>query len=520
MFALSREVAELPVQNWSEWDSVELVKAALRDLEFGVLHQSALVVDAMTRDDRISGVLLTRVEALPSLPFTMGVPEGEEDSRFKEVADDAAGKFDKMCPNADLVKLHQWGLMLGLGIGQLIWEKTESEWTPRLEVWHPSAAWYEQQSNKLFIHTRTGDVEVVPGDGQWVVYAPYGLKRGWMYGKIRNLYVPWLVRQWGWRDWARKSEVYGIAIRKAKTPAGADEADKQRFIREVAKIGRETVIRLPQPLNKDEAGFDLELLEAESDGHLVFKDLLAEANSCIAINLLGQNLTTEVKGGAYAAAQVHENIRASVLRSDAQNLGLCLQSQLLRPWARVNYGDEELAPLPTWATDPPEDKASLGTAMKNIGDGLTALRNAGAKPDTDEILEVAGVPVTGESEEPEPMDEQGDDFADEEKPALNHQHAPDETLASLPKKQRKAIVEGQLYLDRVADEGTQGANVLVSPLTVRLLEVVHAAKSYRELKSKLRSIYDGEDWSKYADLVEKALILAELEGRHAVLEEE
>lgn len=520
-------VQEQPFYSWTEWDSVDLVKVALRDLEFGILDQAAQLVDAMGRDDRVSGCTLTRIEALPALPFTMAAPEKLEGAKAESVADEASELFEWMCPNAELLKLHHWGVHLGLGIAQNRWEKTEGAWLPRLHVWHPRMARYDIDREKLFVQTRAGELEIVPGDPQWVVYAPYGVKRGWMFGKVRALYVPWLVRQWTWRDWARKSEVHGIAIRKAFTPSNADETDKQRFLKEVARLGRESVIRLPRPQNKDEAGFDLELLEAAADGHLVFKDLLAEANTSIAITLVGQNLTTEVKGGAYAAAQVHQNIRSDILRGDAQNLGLCLQGQVLGPWAKFNHGDEALAPLPTWSTDPPEDKAQAGLALKNLGEGLTALREAGTHPDADAILEAHGVPVTDKSEEPE-LEPETDPAADpgaDDVPTTHSTHRnpiethSEETLATLPKAQRRAVVEGQLYLDEVVKEGQSSASLTLAPIMVQLLQVVHQATSYEDMKRRLKELHQGEDLAQLADLVEKCLILAELEGRNAVLEE-
>jgi phage gp29-like protein len=358
-----RPAEELPVYSWSEWDSVQLVKAALRDLELGLFDQSSQVVDAMGRDDRISGCLLTRVEALPALPFCMQPAPGQPEAKAKKVAEAAQELFETMCPNAELLKLQHWGVMQGIGLAQNLWERapgnvTGKQWIPRLKVWHPRMLYYRLDAEELIVHTRDGDRVVESGDGEWVVYAPYGLHRGWMYGKIRSLYVPWLVRQWGWRDWARHSEVHGMPIRKAITPTSADEKDKQRFLKEVARLGSENVIRLPKAL--DGTQFDLELLEAAADGHLVFKELLAQADSSVAIALLGQNLTTEVKAGSFAAAQVHQNIRSDILRGDAQNLGLMLREQVLKPWARFNFGDAELAPTPTWSTDPPRTRARWG----------------------------------------------------------------------------------------------------------------------------------------------------------------
>jgi phage gp29-like protein len=433
-----------------------------------------------------------------------------------------------MCPNAELLKLQHWGVMQGIGLAQNLWERapgnvTGKQWIPRLKVWHPRMLYYRLDAEELIVHTRDGDRVVESGDGEWVVYAPYGLHRGWMYGKIRSLYVPWLVRQWGWRDWARHSEVHGMPIRKAITPTSADEKDKQRFLKEVARLGSENVIRLPKAL--DGSQFDLELLEAAADGHLVFKELLAEANSSVAIALLGQNLTTEVKAGSFAAAQVHQNIRSDILRGDAQNLGLMLREQVLKPWARFNFGDAELAPTPTWSTDPPEDKGALGTAMVNIGKGLQELRKAGAKPDTDSILENAGMEVTGPAEEPPPPEAQpsgpgGPQNGGEPGATQPEAQADSKRLATLLEATKPSPeVEGQLYADDLVRNGRHDASRALLPDLQDLLEAVHQARNFEELRTLLESTYDGlKGREELARAMQRALVLAELAGRHAILE--
>src|SRR5688572_21623548 len=140
---VQRPARELPVYSWSEWDSVSLVKGALRDLEGGLFEQAASVVDAMGRDDRITGCLLTRIEALPALPFTM-VPGEDGGGRAQTIAEEADELFEAMAPNAELLRLHHWAVMLGLGVGQLIWDRDGGRWQPRLTVWHPRHLYWRQ----------------------------------------------------------------------------------------------------------------------------------------------------------------------------------------------------------------------------------------------------------------------------------------------------------------------------------------------------------------------------------------
>ena len=509
---IPKRVKELPVTSWTEWDSVELVKSAIREMEGGHFHTAANLVDAMTRDDRIEGCLLTRCGALPALPFNIDA-RGDA-RRAKSVAKTAGDLFEEMFPNAALEDLQKWGLMLGVALGELVWQlRPDGTLGHRLKVWHPRALEYRWNEECFYVQTVDGQVKVEPGNGQWLLYTPYGTERGWMRGRVRSLYVPWLVRQWGWRDWARGSEVWGSGIKKASVPAGGKQADKDRFVREVSQIAHESTVMLPRDAD-GKGGYDLELLESKGSTGEGFDRMVSKTESSIAINLLGQNLTTEVKGGSLAAAYIHATIRNDILRADGQNLALCLREQALKPWARFNYGDPELAPLPAWKTDPPEDKKAKGDAMKAAGDGIRALKAIGAKPDVDAILEDSGVPTTGKAEDvkigPDGNAPEAAGAKEDEKPTKTSRR---------PEPKKTGAIAGQLYADELSDRSVPLGAKALAPDLETLLSVIKSAKSYDDLRGKLVKAYGQMDRARLADLLEKAIVLADLAGKHAVLED-
>ena len=132
------------------------------------------------------------------------------------------------------------------------------------------------------------------------------------------------------------------------------------------------------------------------------------ANTGIAIAVLGQNLTTEVQGGSYAAAQVHQQVADYLRRADAECLSTTLRTQVLTWWAAYNFGDPAVAPWPRWKIDPEADAASVGAAYKALGDGIASLRDAvpeGQALDLGAILERAGVPLVDAPDVPEALPE-------------------------------------------------------------------------------------------------------------------
>ena len=109
----------------------------------------------------------------------------------------------------------------------------------------------------------------------------------------------------------------------------------------------------------------MELLEAEAKTWEMFPKQIETANAELSILLVGQNLTSEVQGGSFAAAKIHQNVRDDLVRFDAEALATTLREQVLSWWAEFNFGDARLAPWPNWDTKPPAPPmppASAGAA--------------------------------------------------------------------------------------------------------------------------------------------------------------
>lgn len=499
---------ELPNLASGVWQNLGLVKAAVRDLAMGQFSAAAQVVDAMGEDDRIAGCTLQRTQALPSLPFWLQPGEGRLGNQALR---NLERKWESMLPDAALQEITDWGIKLGLGLGQLIW----TGWDFHLKVWHPRYVRWDWGTRSYHVTTEQGDVDIQPGDGQWVLYTPYGYERAYMKGAIRYLYVPWLLRQWAMRDAGRYSEIYGTPFKKARTPSGVDEEDAERFVSEVANINGRSTVRIEGGVDK-ESSYDVELVEAMSTGGKIFFDLMTQMDRNIAVALLGQNLSTEVSGGSFAAASAHIAVRQDILNADGQRLAKCLQEQVLKPWATFNYGDPELAPLPVWETAEPEDEKAEGESMKALGEGIEALRKVGAKPDVDALLEKFGIEVTGPAEEPEAEPQPTD------MPLPEPEEAPDkqESLAADVSGESESTIKWQTHADAAADSGTEAGAKAFRPDLKKVLADVEAATSYVDLRSRLLKTYDGMRPDAFAEVLRKAMALAYLGGMVAVTEQE
>lgn len=510
--ARPERVTDLPRYNSLEFDNVTQVLAIIKELERGQLSNPAALESTMRRDDRITGCLQSRTRALGALPF---VPETADDSpKARELADDVQLNFWRWFSPTDVAEVMAHGLLLGQCFGRIEWEVLDGKWNPSLKIWNQENFYWDWTARHWKVRTAEGVFEVTPGDGQWFQFAPFGFDWSFRQGLMRNLFLHWMARQWGWRDWGRWSEVYGSPIRALKTPAGVDEEYANRFVDELAVGGSGGAIRLPQGATKDEGGYELELLEAKSTGSAGFKDYLHGADAAIAVAILGQTLTTEVTGASLAAAQVHKQIRNDILKGDAQSLGKFFQEQILRPWAEFNFGAGDLAPTPCWNTEPPEDKESVGKSLTAVGQGLTALYQAGVKPDADALTERLGIPVTGPAEEPEPP-EPADAATSENEDKGSFGGSKKASIATLSAANQSVAgaIEAQKWTDELVKTSKAAGGDVVARDMLTLMRILDETSSFEDLEGRIVAAYGQMSHARMAELLQRAMVLSDLAGR-------
>ncbi len=377
------------------------VQRARNTADGGSLLELADLVETMFTDDRISGVLDTRTHGLLGLP--MEFSGGQKDaSAALQGKPDEPGEWWKMHDESELSKLLSWGLMLGVGLAQRI-ELPRLIGQPhryKLETWSPRwLQYFHYPSDGVHwkVITEEGFEPIVAGDGQWILFTPYGERRPWGEGRWRALAFPWLIKHFAAEDRANYSEVLGSPIRKGTTGEGGTEAQRSRFLSQLRNMGKSSSFVLPK-------GWDLSLLEATGKSYEIYEGAIKDANEAIAIVLAGQIVTTEGTSG-FSSGNIHDAIKQDLIRFDAQRLSTCLRAQSLEPWAWMNYGSYSAAPWPQWETAKPADTTEEATGLAALGDAVTkldaALKPHGLAVDVEKLvaeydIAVKPAPVTAE----------------------------------------------------------------------------------------------------------------------------
>jgi phage gp29-like protein len=544
------EYSDIPASVLSGWD-VPSIKSALDSHELGQFQQSALLAEAMTRDDRIHATLNTRVLALLGCELSFELPKRVNKAKAKAARRLVADFWPEMATEEATSSMLRWSTLMGFSIAEIIWETSESTWMPRLKVWHPQFTYFNLITRKYVVLTGQGPVEVTPGDGKWIVYAPQGLYRGWMSGSVRAVSIPWIGRTLSFRDWLRYNEVHGMPFRKAITPAGADPAATEAFWNSVVNLGNEPVFECPTGMGMDgKLGYDIQLVEpANQNSWEAFKEFRADCDKAIAIEHLGQNLTTEATSSGLSRGDAQSEVRQDYLEADEKTFGACLQAQLLRPFCLYNSGDERLAPLPKRDVEPPKDVAGETAARATAATTLTALATLSVPVDVRRFCEDVGIPLLPpvDGEPPlvlsAPFDsveapavtkneararrrlpaitEDGPLVAPQAPGAMPFDAVPEVATTTLarPALPRKGAIAGQLYADRIADAHRDKAAEAMRGDLAKLSQLIESAASFDELRASLATFYADMDPTKLAEIVEHALVLADLTGRHSFRED-
>ncbi len=397
-----------PIQSFGGWDSITQVLGVLQEMEWGNFMRPALFADALSRDDRIDGVIRTRIGGL----LGAGVDVKPADKRAKSDryakilggTSEAPGKWEEMFPPGVISEILRFGYLLNFAVAEILWSSVDGLWMPRLKFWDTQFVRWDWVSMNYKLQTTKGEIDLPRydeksmGDGKWFVWCPGGYQYAWRRGMLRSLAAKFVMRQWTYRDFARFCEIHGLCLVKAIVPGDGGSGDGDRlFLSQVANRGNEPTIMVPQGAEGNK--YDVQYVEAVSLSWKSFGEFKAILDTDIAVLVLGQNLTTEASGGGLGGgeANTHNSVRLDKAREDA-NLAAALRQQVLMPMAKYNWGDPELAPRPIYKVEPPENLKEKAETLKLIGDGVASLKGASDRVDPDAILEEFGLALIDPAE--------------------------------------------------------------------------------------------------------------------------
>ena len=337
----TKEIQDLPVNTIPAWN-LAAIQGVINSQSNGNFGQSSLLVESMLTDDAIQAATNGRIKGVTKSNVTMA-PSLIGGKRRHSVAKELEALWPELFPQALLEQILTWMIFEGFALVEMIWFARDDRWVPRFKVWHPLYIWYDISKRQYVANTAAGPLYIDPNDPKWFLFVPFGQYRGWLRGAVRSCAIPWIIRQFALRDWARYSEVHGLPQKKVKYPAQAPADAKASFFATIKRLGAETAFALPQQAGQDASAWDVELLEAKDGSWKGFDGLIERCTRSITLNIRGTDLNQQ---GSFAKATALRDEDSDYAEADIHKFGSSVKEQVLTWYCLYNYGTADLAPTP------------------------------------------------------------------------------------------------------------------------------------------------------------------------------
>ncbi|WES30755.1 DUF935 domain-containing protein [Varunaivibrio sulfuroxidans] len=352
--------------------------AILREAETGdATRYLEMAEEIEEKDLHYLGVLGTRKRQVAQLELTV-IPGGDTQDDLDN-ADLIRGWLDREELEDELFDILD-SVGKGYSVAEIMWDTSGGQWTPTRLIWR-DPRWFrfdpmdgvtlrligaggalEPLAAYKFIRHRTKAKSGLPIRG--------GLARAAAWG--------YLFKNFDVRDWVIFAERFGHPLRVGRYGAHATKEEKEVLLSAVANIASDAACIIPQ-------GMELEFIEAKITGNVdMFEKFADWIDRQISKAVLGQTLTTEVKGGSLAAARVHGGVKDDIERADAKELSATLNRDLVRPMIDLNKGPQKRYP-----------KIRIGRAdetdLAQMTDSLAKLVPVGLKVSAKQVRDKLGL---------------------------------------------------------------------------------------------------------------------------------
>lgn len=346
----------------------------LRDLESaqasadsGHLTPAAQLYRAMRRDGTISGLLSTRAGGLVALPKRFS--GNAEAIEMLQSDNGTRSMFDEMFPPSELKLLAQDGVMLGVGVAELV--PVEGRPHPVMIRLEPEFLQYRWIENRWYYRSSVGLLPITPGDGRWMLHLPGGRMSPWQFGAWIACGGAWINKAHAQLHRANFGGKLANPARVMHAPLGATEPERVGMLARLAAWGVNTVIELP-------VGWEASLLESNSgNSYKVWAQDEDSSNLDFKMSLAGQVVTSE-GGTGFVNGDLFKSIRADLIQTDGDELAFTINTQGLPVFSMLVLGDTELKKLAAvkWETETPQDLQRTATTLTTVAQAVTQLNDA------------------------------------------------------------------------------------------------------------------------------------------------
>ena len=446
------------------------------------LGKDIKVYKELLADSRVGPCVESRKAAVVSLEWAV--------SRGKAPAAHAkfvAGCLDRLKLD-DVIREILNAPLFGMQPQEVIWRRDGKAIIPDRVTGKP-VEWFTfaPEDNSLRLRTRSNLIQGEELPPKKFLLPRYNATYDNPYGErvLSRCFWPVTFKKGGLKFWLRFIEKFGSPWVVGKHSPQADKTEVDDLADKLERAVQDAIFVIPEG-----ASVDIKEAAGKAGSSSLYKDLKATCDEDIAICILGQNLTTSVKSGSLAAAEVHERVRREIKDGD-KHIVLETMATLIDWICELNFGPGDARPVFELFEEEEVDQ-ELATRDKTLSDTgqvkFTKRYFMKAYDLEEEDFEVVAGAPTGDTPDPKPAD-----FA----------QAPAQTDSD-PIDAMAAVLTPEMLQD------------IAGQLLAPVLDLVESAGSVEAIAERLHGVYPDMDDATFTDLLTRAVFVASLWGRLSV----
>ncbi|WP_147615091.1 phage portal protein family protein [Treponema pectinovorum] len=323
--------------------SPEKLSGILRDVRDGECPAEYLELaqDMEMHDLHYRSVLSTRKDAVCGLEIR--VEPASDDKRDMEIAkavedDIIQNRSARFVP---LVRDMLDALAKGFSAVEITWNTSGKTWKPQKYAWKdPRWFQYDKETGQTLMlrdELTTELHSLLPN--KFIIHEPHLISGTQIAG---GLALPalfyFMLKSYDVTSWAAFIDRYGFPIRLGKYSRKATKDDINTLRRAVASIGADFGAVIPE-------GAEIEIIESKTsnENSEAYQKMATWIDKQISKLVLGQTMTTD-DGSSRAQGEVHEEVRQDIATADALAVADTLNSMLVVPYVKLNFGEQERYP--------------------------------------------------------------------------------------------------------------------------------------------------------------------------------
>lgn len=295
------------------------------------------VYDRIYQDDQVKSTFQQRRLAVVKHTWST-LPGDENDPRSVEAAERFGQTMDRIGWDRITDKM-LYGIFNGIAASEIVWAPRDGLIDiDRIKVRHARRFRYDAQMRLRMLTTAGGLGEIMPDRKFWVFKAggsnddePYGR------GLAEWLYWPVLFKRNGIGFWNIFLDKFGSPTAVGRFRPGTPKSEQSKLLAALEAISTDSGIIIPE-------GMAIDLLEAARSGTGNYEQLCRYMDEAIAKIVLSQTMTTQ-NGSSRSQAEVHQDVKFEVVKSDSDLLCDSFNAEVPRWWTDLNYGPDVASPI-------------------------------------------------------------------------------------------------------------------------------------------------------------------------------